>query len=99
MRIFHIVPADVWSNFHGACYEADSLEIEGFIHCSFADQLDDVLKRYYSNVREVTILEIDPMILDTTLVVEPSTGGESYPHIYGPINLEAIVGTEQRQLS
>jgi uncharacterized protein (DUF952 family) len=99
MRIFHIVRADVWSNFRGPSYEAESLETEGFIHCSFADQVDDVLRRYYSDAEEVTILEIDPMKLDTKLVVEPSTGGDNYPHVYGSINIGAIVGTERRQVS
>ena len=99
MRIFHVVLPDVWDNFHGALYEADSLDAEGFIHCSFDEQLDGVLQRYYSSVPKVKILEIDATKLDSKLVVEPSTGGESYPHVYGPINREAIVAVEDRALS
>jgi uncharacterized protein (DUF952 family) len=56
------------------------------------------LERYYSGRGEVVILEIDPTKLDPKLVVEPSTGGENYPHIYGPINRDAIVATERREL-
>jgi uncharacterized protein (DUF952 family) len=99
MRIYHIVRPDVWPNFHGNHYEAESLAAEGFIHCSFADQLDAVLKRYYSADDEVIVLEIDPAKLDSKLVVEPSTGGEKYPHVYGTINTEAIVGEERRKIS
>ena len=99
MRIYHGVLPDVWDNFHGALYETDSLDTEGFIHCSFDEQLDGVLQRYYSSVPRVKILEIDATKLDSKLVVEPSTGGESYPHIYGPINREAIVAVEERKLS
>jgi len=99
MRIYHIVLPDIWSAFEGSTYEAESLAAEGFIHCSFAEQLDAVLKRYYSNANEVTILEIDPEKLRSRLVVEPSTGGENYPHIYGPINVDAIVSTERRKIS
>jgi len=99
MRIYHIVLPEVWDNFHGILYEADSLATEGFIHCSFADQLDGVLRRYYSHVPKVKILEIDALKLDSKLVVEPSTGGESYPHIYGPINCDAVVAVEERDLS
>ena len=99
MRIFHIVrPAD-WDSYSGEIYEAESLAIEGFIHCSFAEQLDGVISRYYSDANEIIILEIDPTLLTSKLVVEPSTGGENYPHIYGPINKDAIVGTERRKLS
>ena len=99
MRIYHIVRSDVWSNFRGTYYEAESLTAEGFIHCSFADQLDAVLKRYYSGDDEVIVLEIDPAKLDSKLVVEPSTGGEKYPHIYGTINRDAIVGEQRRKIT
>jgi len=99
MRIYHIVLPDVWANFVDASYIADSLAAEGFIHCSFEDQLDTVLQRYYSDRDEIVILEIDPERLDSKLIVEPSTGGENYPHIYGAINREAIVRTEQRKIS
>ena len=98
MRVFHIVrPAD-WDSHTGALYEAESLATEGFIHCSFAEQLDGVIRRYYSDADEIVILEIDPTLLTSKLVVEPSTGGENYPHIYGPINKEAVVGTKRRKL-
>lgn len=93
------MPNEVWSEFHGARYQAESLATEGFIHCSFDEQLPDVLRRYYSDFEEVTILEIDPQKLDSRLVVEPSTGGEHYPHIYGSINVEAIVGCERRRIT
>jgi len=99
MLIYHIVISDVWETFHDVCYEAESLATEGFIHCSFADQLDAVLKRYYADAKAVTILEIDTSKLDSKLVVEPSTGGENYPHVYGPINIEAVMSTENRTIS
>ena len=99
MRIFHIVrPAD-WNAHISNLYEAESLAAEGFIHCSFAEQLDGVIRRYYSDAEEIVVLEIDPALLKSKLVVEPSTGGENYPHIYGPINKDAIVGTERRKIS
>jgi len=99
MKIYHIVSPDKWNGLQGASYEHESLATEGFIHCSFDEQLDEVLKRYFGGVRTVTILEIDPAKLTSRLVVEPSTNGESFPHIYGPINIDSVVGTEVRQLS
>jgi len=99
MQIYHVVLPEVWDNFQGVLYEAESLGSEGFIHCSFAEQLDGVLRRYYSSAPRVKILEIDPAKLVSKLVVEPSTGGESYPHIYGPINRDAVVAVEERTLA
>ncbi len=94
--IFHIVLPEVWEKFKNEkFYEADSLKTEGFIHCSFAQQVETVLRRYYKNAQKVLILEIEPEKLMSKLVEEPSTGGEIYPHIYGKINAEAIVSVEE----
>ena len=100
MNIFHVVLPEKW--FEAAnkgFYAAESLMTEGFIHCSFAGQLDGVLERYYSGVERVVILEIDPGKLTSKLVEEPSTNNEIYPHIYGPINIDAVVGVRNRDVS
>jgi uncharacterized protein (DUF952 family) len=79
-------------------YVARSLETEGFIHCSFEDQLDGVIGRYYAGVDEVVVLTIDTDRLMSRVLNEPSTGNEIYPHIYGPINRDAIVQAVRRQI-
>ena len=97
MIIYHIVTPEVWEKFTDETeYEAESLRGEGFIHCSYRNQLDDVLERYYKNQSKVVILHINPHLLTAKLVAEPSTGSEVYPHIYGGINMPAIVETEER---
>jgi uncharacterized protein (DUF952 family) len=96
MTIFHIVTPEEWAGFHGTEYEAESLGSEGFIHCCFGDQVGDVVARYFSGHERVVILEIDVSLLTSRLVVEPSTEGEAYPHIYGSINVDAIVGQAVR---
>lgn len=99
MIIYHIVLPDVWEAFkEKEFYEAASLPTEGFIHCSFARQIEGVLERYYQGVEKVLILTIDSVKLTSELVNEPSTQDEIYPHIYGPINREAIIGIENREL-
>ncbi|HEY0428086.1 MAG TPA: DUF952 domain-containing protein [Pyrinomonadaceae bacterium] len=100
MLIYHIVLPEVWANFKDKnFYEAESLHSENFIHCSFAGQLEAVLERYYAGVEKVLILTIEAEKLKSKLVAEPSTGGEIYPHIYGAINLDAIVRIEERILN
>lgn len=98
MTIYHIVLPEVWAAFDGEHYEHASLASEGFIHCSFAEQIDGVLQRYYSGAERVVLLEIDSERLTSRLVNEPSTGGEIYPHVYGPINRDAIIGFEDRKV-
>jgi glutathione S-transferase len=69
-----------------------SLAEEGFIHCSFDDQLAGTLGRFYADVDEVLVLRIDPDRLESPLVVEDLIGsGQLFPHVYGPIPLAAVV--------
>jgi uncharacterized protein (DUF952 family) len=93
MLIYHIVLPEKWAEFETDLYKASSLADEGFIHCSFRDQLDDVIDRYYRGVPEVIVLEIETDLLMSRVLKEPSTNSEIYPHIYGPINRNAIVRT------
>ena len=95
MRIFHIVLPDDWAAFDTDLYRAKSLETEGFIHCSFSDQLNAVIDRYYSKEPEVVVLEIETDALMSRVLNEPSTANEIYPHIYGPINRDAIVSVKR----
>lgn len=91
MIIYHIVLPEAWEQFRDKeFYTAESLETEGFIHCSFENQIEGVLERYYSGVETVLILKIDAEKLTSKLVNEPSTDDEIYPHIYGAINRNAI---------
>jgi uncharacterized protein (DUF952 family) len=100
MQIYHIVLPEIWESFADKdFYEAESLHTEGFIHCSYAKQLDAVFGRYYKNEKKVLILSINPDLLTSELIAEPSTGGEIYPHIYGQINKTAIVAVTEKVLS
>lgn len=96
-RIYHVALSESWAS-ASELYEHESLAAEGFIHCSFAEQLDGVLSRYFNAVTEVTILEIDPAKLRSELVVEPSTNGEKFPHVYGPIDRDAVIVATTRKL-
>lgn len=99
MKIFHIVLPEVWENFKDKnFYEAESLQTEGFIHCSFPEQIEAVLQRYYAGKEKVLILEIETEKLTSGFVEEPSTNNEIYPHIYGKINREAIEKINDRLL-
>jgi uncharacterized protein (DUF952 family) len=99
MSIYHIVTPESWEDQKDlASYEHASLEAEGFIHCSYTEQIDGVLERYYKGVEKVLILTVDPALLTSKLVEEPSTGGEIYPHIYGKINRESIIEVTERSL-
>lgn len=69
-----------------------SLQAEGFVHCSTREQLLATAERYFAGVDGLRVLELDPSRLASELKYEESTGGELFPHIYGPINADAVVG-------
>jgi glutathione S-transferase len=69
-----------------------TLAEEGFVHCSFAEQLQATADRFYAGRRDVLLLAIDPARLDAPVVVEAAPGtDERFPHVYGPIPVEAVV--------
>ena len=99
MFIYHIVLPEVWQSFAGRpSYQAESLQTEGFIHCSYDHQLSGVIARYYSKAERIVVLKLDTAKLLSKLVEEPSTGGEIFPHLYGRLNMNAIVAVEEREL-
>ncbi len=100
MIFYHITTPEQWAKFSDKdFYKAESLQTEGFIHASFADQLEETLKIYYKGVSKVLILTIDADSLTSNLVVEKSRNGEDFPHIYGAINKSAIVEIKERTLN
>jgi len=99
MFIYHIVLPHIWESFKGRpSYQAESLQTEGFIHCSYESQLQGVISRYYSGVDRIVVLKLDTEKLRSKLVEEPSTNGEIYPHLYGRLNVDAVVDVEEREL-
>jgi uncharacterized protein (DUF952 family) len=100
MTIYHIVLPEIWANFKDKnFYEAESLQTEGFIHCSFENQIAGVLERYYKGIEQILVLHLETEKLTAKLVNEPSTNNEVYPHIYGQINREAIIKIEEKDLA
>jgi uncharacterized protein (DUF952 family) len=91
--IYHITTKEDWEAAKKkGFYTAPSLETEGFIHTSEAEQVKDVLQRYYQGKTNLIKLVIDTRKLASDLKYElaPSVN-ENFPHIYGPINLDAVL--------
>ena len=93
MHIFHITDQSTWQEAkHGTLYEGDTLSIDGFIHCCLFEQIERVLLNWFKGKHDLVILEIDPEILHSHIKYENLEGGvEAFPHVYGPINLDAVI--------
>jgi uncharacterized protein (DUF952 family) len=98
--ILHLVANDTWlTAVKGGVYHADSLSTEGFIHCSKPSQILEVANNFYRGQQGLVLLVIDPSRLAAELKWEPpaepaptkARAGDLFPHVYGPLNLDAVV--------
>jgi uncharacterized protein (DUF952 family) len=73
-------------------YVPDGFAREGFIHCSYAHQVDGVLKRIFHGRTGLVVFEIDPSRLPCQVLDENLEGGtELFPHIYGRLPMSAVI--------
>ena len=90
--IYRIADTRDWEAAHASGYFASAdLTTEGFIHCCTAQQIASVAKRYYQGQKALLLLEIDETRVHVPLKWEDLTkAGQSFPHVYGRIPLEAV---------
>ena len=91
--IFHIASSAHWQHEQeNGIYRKETLESEGFIHCSTIHQVIKVANTFYHGQDALLLLQIEASRVLSPLKYEGTTA-ELYPHIYGPINLDAVVAT------
>ena len=93
--LYHLALAADWDAARAAGrYEVSTrgvtLAEEGFIHLSRADQVAATAERFYADVEDLLLLVIDPDRL-TDEVRDDPVGDDTFPHLYGPLPLDAVV--------
>ena len=94
--LFHIIGSDDWAEAAATgVYSPPSITTEGFIHLSARHQILRPANLLYRGRDDLLLLRIDATALDAELVWEPGSHGEAedFPHLYGALNLDAVVGT------
>jgi uncharacterized protein (DUF952 family) len=66
---------------------------DGFIHLSSADQVAATWDRHFGGADGFILAAVDLSRLGDTVRWEPARGGQLFPHIYGPLPLDAVVAT------
>lgn len=90
--ILHITSFQDWTQATvNGVYHSPTLESEGFIHCSTPAQVINVANALYHAQRGLMLLCIDSTQVQPEIRYEGIEGKEQYPHIYGPLNLDAVV--------
>jgi len=90
--IYHIATVTEWENGQeDGLYTPAAFEADGFIHLSDRDQIVDTANRYYRGQPGLVLLCVDSDAVAAPLRYEDLTGqGQSFPHIYGKLDLDAI---------
>jgi len=90
--ILHITTRTAWTAAQqGGSYRAESLERDGFIHFSTPAQVAVVANALYRGRHDLVLLCALPDKLTAELRYEALGTPEPYPHLYGPLNVDAVV--------
>ena len=102
--LYHLALASDWQQArqlgeYWISTRGQSLEQVGFIHASYVDQLEGTHERFYADLSDLRLLVIDPTRLEANgIEVRPeaaSGSGELFPHLYGPLPLDAVCLVER----
>lgn len=90
--LFHITTKDQWKQFQkDGNYEPQSLDEQGFIHCSSGSQVEDTANRLFGDQDSILLLVIDVSMLREQVKYEQDGNGDKFPHIYGPLSINAVI--------
>jgi uncharacterized protein (DUF952 family) len=64
---------------------------DGYIHLSTAAQLQETLDKHFAGQDGLWLAAVDLEALGEAVKWEPSRGGQLFPHIYGPLPLDAVI--------
>lgn len=102
--IFHMTRRTDWETaLPTGFYRGDTLESQGFIHCSTEEQVIRVANAFFRGQTGLVLLVIDPQKVQAEVKFEspvnpstgePESGGELFPHIYGALNTDAVIQVE-----
>ena len=97
MRIFHLTTPEIWAQAqrdgaYTTSTRGRSLADEGFVHCSEAHQVEGVRSRFFGDLDDLVLLEVDTDLLTSPWRTEQlDVTDQAYPHVYGPLDLAAVV--------
>lgn len=92
--ILHITTEAAWRKAReDGALTTPSLEEEGFIHCSTFAQVESTADRIFRGSGDLLALEVEVAKVGPDLKWEKATDvGDEFPHVYGPLNLDAVTG-------
>jgi uncharacterized protein (DUF952 family) len=92
--ILHITQRHEWEQAKNlGTYRSNTLDSEGFIHCSTLIQVIGSANRFFKGQTDLVILKIDIDRVTPEIRYEGADSGNLFPHIYGELNIDAVIGS------
>ncbi len=91
--IYHLADAAAWpeatasGQYHGTAFDRQ----DGFIHFSSESEVRASAAKHRAGRSDVVLVAVDPTLLGAALKWEPARGGVLFPHLYGPLDLSAVL--------
>ncbi|RWA82426.1 DUF952 domain-containing protein [Mesorhizobium sp.] len=91
--IYKIAPEAMWreAEKNGAFTGAPIDIADGFIHFSTGSQARETAARHFAGQTDLLLIAIDQAKLGDALKYEVSRGGALFPHLYAPLDLDAVL--------
>ncbi|TPJ35277.1 DUF952 domain-containing protein [Mesorhizobium sp. B2-6-5] len=91
--IYKITPQALWreAEANGRFTGAPIDVADGFIHFSTAAQVAETAAKHFSGQTDLLLVAIDGIGLGDALKYEVSGGGALFPHLYGVLDLKAVL--------
>ena len=92
--LLHITSRAQWDRARFAgMYRSETLDTEGFIHCSTRDQVLGVAEKHFRGRDDLVLLCIDSSRVQAPIQYDAIETGARFPHVYGPLNADAVIKT------
>ncbi len=94
--IYKIVPKGLWDEAQAAgVFRGAGIDhADGYIHFSTSDQMRETAAKHFAGQTDLLLVAISVEALDRELpgklIVEPSRGGDLFPHLYCDMPLSAV---------
>ena len=98
--IYHICRREEWEAARktGRYLGSSQDKADGFIHFSDASQVKASAARHRAGQSGLALLAVDAARLGPALKWEPSRGGALFPHLYGPLPMQAVLSVHDLPL-
>jgi len=90
--IYKICDKSLWeAAVRSGTFEGAPIDLkDGYIHFSTAGQVERTVAVHFFGQSNLTLVAVDPELLDDRLKYETSRGGDLFPHLYAKLPISAV---------